>query len=316
MLGGGWDWFVARAAEACVRVHEAKRRGTADRCAIKVCTSSNASLTGAELYYLRAVDSINIVRALDGWHSPWYVVIVMEHCDMDLHAMIGASGRLAGEPLDDVVQQLATGLDCLHRAHLLHRDLHSKNILVKHRQPHAVEACPPHAVANSTVIVKIGDLGTACVQASTERPADLTHYVAACHIRPPEVLFAFGSRVDDAGTVHGPRFCRYGTPLDCWALGCLYLLLADGRLPFRGQTSGEVATKLMEVLGQPPSSLVARERWSREVIAVRGGRGRTTSTAPRCWQRALKAQFLLKYDPEARATAEQFTNLAALPEPR
>ncbi len=284
-----------------------------DRIAIKVCTCLHASLTGAELYFLRAVDSINIVRALDGWHSPWYVVIAMEHCDIDLHAMIGANGRLAGEPLDDVVQQVATGLDCLHRARLLHRDLHSRNIFVKYCQTHAVEACPPHAMANSTMIVKIGDLGSACMLPVTNRPADMTHYVAACHVRPPEVLFACGSRVSDAGKIHGPRHCHYGTPLDCWALGCVYLMLVEGAMPFRGHSSREVIMKIAEVLGRPPPAIVAREKWSREVVLLTAGSARSSSGAPHWWQRAPKALLLLKYDPQSRATAEQFTNLAALP---
>ena len=121
-----------------------------------------------------------------------------------------------GMPVDEVRKWMAglvEGLSFLHDRGIVHRDLKPGNVFIE----------------NS--VVKIGDVGTVEVHLG-KSPQAQTQSVGTVYYMAPEVA-------------HG----RYGREVDIYSLGIVLYELLTGRVPFIGESAGEI---LMKHLSEKP----------------------------------------------------------------
>jgi serine/threonine protein kinase len=121
-----------------------------------------------------------------------------------------------GMPIDDVRKWLAglvEGLSFLHDRGIVHRDLKPGNVFLE------------------SGVVKIGDVGLSKFISESHRSAQ-TQSVGTVYYMAPEVA-------------HG----RYGREVDVYSLGIVLYELISGRVPFVGESAGEI---LMKHLSEKP----------------------------------------------------------------
>lgn len=115
--------------------------------------------------------------------------------------------------VEQLLQGIAAGVSYLHEQGLVHRDLKPANIYVENG------------------LVKIGDIGLSKFISVSQRSGH-TESVGTVYYMAPEIA-------------HG----RYGHEIDVYALGVILFEMLTGKLPFDGETTGEI---LMKQLTQPP----------------------------------------------------------------
>ncbi len=135
-----------------------------------------------------------------------------------------------GLPLEEVRRWLSgivAGVSFLHERGLVHRDLKPGNIF------------------QEDGIVKVGDVGLSKFITPSRR-SQQTQSVGTVYYMAPEVS----------------RGC-YGREIDVYALGVMLYEMLTGRVPFEGETTGEI---LMKHLSEPPN-LDPLPAWVRPVVA-------------------------------------------------
>jgi serine/threonine protein kinase len=157
---------------------------------------------------------------------------------------------VAGESLEDAVNRspdgmpieealawlrgIAAGVGYLHQSGIVHRDLKPANVYLE-RGPGSIESR-----------VKIGDYGLSKFIATSRRSGH-TESVGTVHYMAPEI----------AGG-------RYGREIDTYALGVMFYEMLTGRVPFEGESVGEVLMKHLTAepdltrVGEPYRTIIAR----------------------------------------------------------
>ncbi len=153
-----------------------------------------------------------------------------------------------GMPVDDVTKWMAgmvEGLNFLHDRGIVHRDLKPGNVFIENG------------------VVKIGDVGLSKFISESHRSAQ-TQSVGTVYYMAPEVA-------------HG----RYGREVDIYSLGIVLYELLTGRVPFIGESAGEI---LMKHLSEKPD-LPPIPRRFRPVLAQRSRRIRCAGRrrCASCW---------------------------------
>ena len=125
-----------------------------------------------------------------------------------------------------VANSVLRGLKCMHKRHVIHRDVKPGNILI---------TCKGK--------VKLGDLGTACVALMNRHSVQGTFQYLA-----PEIFLSQS----------------YDAKVDVWALGMTLLELAQGFNPFQSEHIARVLYHLVEA--PSPPSLLEPETHSPEFV--------------------------------------------------
>ncbi|XP_053290846.1 homeodomain-interacting protein kinase 3-like [Pleuronectes platessa] len=165
-----------------------------------------------------AKEEEDILRALEDLHSEWFNVVrlnssftykshyclVFELLDMDLlkFMKINPGNRLQLKEIRPILQQLATSLDFLKSAGVVHSDLKPENIMmVDHvRQP---------------LKVQVIDFGLACNNPEEK----IGHTLQTLYYRSPEIL----------------QCAPFDEAIDVWSLGCIAAELLMGMPLFPAQ---------------------------------------------------------------------------------
>lgn len=185
---------------------------------------TTALRTLRELAILRQISHENVVALKDVMlpcdkKSFQEVYLVYELMDTDLDRIIRSPRPLSGDHVKCFLFQILRGLNYLHSANVLHRDLKPGNILV-----------------NSNWDLKICDFGLARTNARCGC-VKMTEYVVTRWYRAPELLLGC---------------CRHGPPVDVWSVGCIFAEMLGRRPMFRGAGPLDQLHKIIEVLGTPP----------------------------------------------------------------
>jgi len=177
----------------------------------------------------------NVVQMHD--HFVWreHLCISFELLGLNLYEFI-KENKFRGMNLSVVRRyaiQMLHVLKLCDEQRVIHCDLKPENVLL-HQQ--------------SKNHIKVVDFGSACLE--NER---VYTYIQSRFYRSPEVILGH----------------KYSMRIDMWSFGCILAELVTGQPLFAGENESEQMACMMEVLGQPPSSMV--ESSSRKKVFYKDG---------------------------------------------
>ncbi|KAM8784584.1 serine/threonine-protein kinase Nek3-like [Rhynchonycteris naso] len=156
----------------------------------------------------------NIVAFKESFEAEGYLYIVMEYCDGgDLMQKIQhQKGKLFPENMIlNWFTQMCLGVNHIHKKHVLHRDIKSKNIFLTQNGK-----------------VKLGDFGSARLLSSTM--AFACTYVGTPYYVPPEIW----------------ENMPYNNKSDIWSLGCILYELCTLKHPFQANSWKSLILKICQ----------------------------------------------------------------------
>ncbi|XP_069378076.1 homeodomain-interacting protein kinase 1-like [Paralichthys olivaceus] len=165
-------------------------------------------------------DRFNIIKLNESFTYMGHCCLVFEHLDMDLlkFMKINPGRHLQLKEIRPILQQLATSLEFLKGAGIIHTDLKPDNIMmVDHvRQP---------------LKVKIIDFGLAC-----NNPEKLIGHTIQCLCyRAPEILLR----------------SLFDWAIDIWSLGCIVAELFMGIVLFPAHDENDLRNQILHMVGKP-----------------------------------------------------------------
>jgi len=204
-------------------VYKAKERDTDRTVALKKMRLDGEdegvpSTAIREISLLRELRHINVVRLLDVLHSENKLYLVFEFLDQDLKRyMDSVREPMSALLVKSYLYQLLKGIAYCHAHRVLHRDLKPQNLLIDRQGA-----------------LKLADFGLARAFGIPLRP--YTHEVVTLWYRAPEILL--GSR-------------NYSTPVDIWAIGCIFAEMVMKRPLFPGDSEIDELFRIFRTLGTP-----------------------------------------------------------------
>jgi serine/threonine protein kinase/ABC-type uncharacterized transport system substrate-binding protein len=233
VLSGRWEIRDILGTGGMGVVYKAHDRDLDEIVAVKVIKAGVAATSPemskrfrSEIKLARRVRHPNVCGIHEYGQDQHRRFIVMEHIEgVDYRQILRQRGFLPADEAFDVAIQVGEGLDAIHRAGIVHRDLKTPNIM-----------------RDSKGVVRLMDFGIAKqYDAAASTGATRTgHIVGTPEYMSPEQ--ARGEAVD-------PRS-------DVYALGVVTYELFTGHVPFRGDTP--VATLLMHFQTPPPLEGISR----------------------------------------------------------
>ncbi len=203
-----------------------------------------------EAQLLAQLDHPNLVPLLGFFDTAQGAFIVMPFVDgITLDKMLRHQGRLAIDVAIDLVGQLASGIDYVHRRDILHRDLKPSNVLVR-----------------SDGRVQITDFGIARI-VGAERLTRTGMVVGTAEYLAPEQ--ASGQTFDDHRS-------------EIYSLAVLGYEMLTGRVPFRHQNAAQVLIKHVQSIPPPPRTVRPDIPRGVEVALLRGLAKRAEDRYPSC----------------------------------
>ena len=143
-----------------------------------------------EIKILQEMDHPNIVKMLDVFQLKGLLYFALEFCPVDLGELVRSHQSIILQPehIKCIMQQIMSGLSYMHSNFVMHRDLHTSNILVR------ADGC-----------IKIIDFNSSMVYGSPNRAH--SQQTTTLNYRSPELLL---------------NACYYGPPTDIWSAGCIF----------------------------------------------------------------------------------------------
>ena len=153
-----------------------------------------------EVEVLKSIKHRNVVRLFDSEVTKLFLYIFLEFCSGgSLIDFVERMGSLLVKMKVSFMQQMSSGIQCLHLNHLLHRDLKPENILVQ--------------VEEAEYVIKITDLGLA-KRASHASAVATASYAGTESWMAPEIYPQDG-------------YAKYSSSADIFSLGLIFLSLLE-----------------------------------------------------------------------------------------
>ena len=153
------------------------------------------------------------------------IYIIMDIMETDLKAILKSGQDISESHVQYFIYQVLRGLDCIHKASVIHRDLTPSNILL-----------------NTNCDLKICDFGLA--REEGKQSVELTDYVVMRWYRAPELVM---------------EHKHYDTPVDVWACGCIMGEMFHRAKPiFPGKDRIHQLDVILEVVGTPPDEDIGK----------------------------------------------------------
>eukprot|EP00667_Euglena_gracilis_P008458 EG_transcript_8566 len=177
-----------------------------------------------EIKLLQFFDHPNLVRTrgLLPPRSPQFldVYILTEFLDMDLKELLLVVGPLDEDSYQSIFYQVACGLNYIHSAEVIHRDLKPDNILLN--------------VKNNQIVAKICDFN---LSRQMQR-RDMTRDVVSAAYRPPELLLQTKA--------------PYNSAVDMWSLGGILYEMVTAKQLFPGKKPKHTLLRVLSTIPLPP----------------------------------------------------------------
>lgn len=171
------------------------------------------------------INLIEIVSTKATDKSKGNVYLVFEYMDYDLSGFLKTGVKLQLKTIKSIFYQALSGLNYLHKKGIIHRDIKSANMLLSKKGE-----------------VKVGDFGLARKINPNIPPEKniFTNNVVTLWYRAPEILL---------GSIN------YTTISDVWSLGCMFLEILKGEVPFRGSNEKSQIQTIFEKCGTPVDAI-------------------------------------------------------------
>mmetsp|Transcript_24522 Transcript_24522/g.73195 ORF Transcript_24522/g.73195 Transcript_24522/m.73195 type:complete len:401 (+) Transcript_24522:101-1303(+) len=237
-----------------------------------------------ELRILRHLQHENLMQVknifMTGTKSEFdEIYVVSELMETDLASTLRSAQVLSDDHCQFFLYQILRGMKYVHSAHVIHRDLKPRNLLV-----------------NSNCDLKICDFGLARVRFSDkEWVCPMTEYVCTRWYRAPEVLCSWTD---------------YSGAIDIWSIGCILAEMQMRTALFPGHNTQHQLDLIIELLGSPDSqelSKIPNEKCRKFIKSLPNTHGKPfeevfSTVAPN----ALSLLgTMLKWDPKSRITVEE-----------
>ncbi|MDJ0976867.1 MAG: protein kinase [Planctomycetota bacterium] len=223
--GGMGEVFLAECTEAAAGLD------ASTRVALKVIHPHLLSEPGFFKRFLREarigqeVDHTNVVRTFDcdatlaDGESHHY--LVMEHVDgQTLRELLKEMERVPEELCRHIGREVAKGLQAIHDAGVVHRDVKPENVLI-----------------TETHVVKVMDLGVARLKDEAIRLSKAGGFVGSLEYAAPEQFLHSGEGTDNRTDLH--------------ALGLVLYELATGQNPYRDEDASKVLRRVLDTTPRP-----------------------------------------------------------------
>uniref|UniRef100_A0A0K0EJQ0 Protein kinase domain-containing protein n=1 Tax=Strongyloides stercoralis TaxID=6248 RepID=A0A0K0EJQ0_STRER len=185
-------------------VYKAIRNHDNKEVAIKIIDKNRVSPVrlSQELKALRSLNSIHVVEFYDDFTENDTHCIVMEYCSHgSLRQYIKENGPLSDNVAGYVLRQLVLGVNSIHRAGMMHRDLSTGNVLIY------------EISKDGNLYIKLADFGLATNLNANKMPATI---------------------VGTPGFIAPQVYERsYGPAADVYSLGCILFSMLTGKEPPR-----------------------------------------------------------------------------------
>ncbi|KAI9594637.1 kinase-like domain-containing protein [Syncephalis fuscata] len=167
-------------------------------------------------------DEHHILRLLDHFTHRGHLCLAFELMAVNLYELIKQNQfrGLSTNLVRVFTSQMLDSLVVLNEARIIHCDLKPENVLLKNLQ---------------SPTIKVIDFGSACHEHKT-----IYTYIQSRFYRSPEVLLGL----------------PYSSAIDMWSLGCIAAELFLGLPIFPGSSEYNQLSRIIEMLGMPPSKLI------------------------------------------------------------
>ncbi|XP_028967676.1 serine/threonine-protein kinase ICK [Galendromus occidentalis] len=202
-------------------VHLAVSEETGDKVAIKKMKKKYYSweecMNLREVKSLQKLSHVNLIKLKEVIREDNTLYFVFEYMKENLYQLIKDREKPFAEPvIRNIIQQIFQGLAFMHKHGFFHRDIKPENLL---------------CMGPDTI--KIADFGLA--REIRSRPP-YTDYVSTRWYRAPEILL---------------RSTHYSSPIDIWAVGCIFSELYTLQPLFPGRSEIDQIFRICSVLGTP-----------------------------------------------------------------
>ena len=174
----------------------------------------------------------NIVRMRNFFTFRSHVCIVFELLSMNLYeySKLNMFKQMSFPILLVFAKQIIKSIKFIHDQNIIHCDLKPENILL--------------ASTNSSNI-KIIDFGSSCF--ANEK---IYSYIQSRYYRAPEIILGI----------------PYTNSIDMWSAACILVELYIGFPLFPGESEADLLSKIIEVIGLPPSNIMAQSKRKKQII--------------------------------------------------
>lgn len=182
------------------------------------------------------LDHPNLLKSYGGWVDGSQLTIVSDYCGQSLfNHLNNNNAQLAPQIVKIYLKQILEGLNALHTRGIMHRNVKSDNIIV----------CDN----TSKPLIKLCDLSTSRVldlpigAYTPEDPKERDRSYREqrrLYNRSPEIVL---------------RQPLYGGEIDLWAVGCIFVELVQGTVPFRCESEVGLLMAAFQICGTPPVGL-------------------------------------------------------------